>query len=159
MRTACLAVCTVALFAFVLTGLRWLAAESRRDAAEESRLSDGWEEQRQYFLWSHQYREHAIQAVIAGEISLPEGAACFDAIESQRPRSLALSYTNYPGTTKEEQICRQVYHYIDGILWKDPRQVTVMKRLDAELSAFLDRGPPPLPTPPVSAFRPRAASY
>jgi len=156
MRNTCLAVCTIALFAGILTGLRWLATASRIDSTEEARPSEGWEDQRQYFLWSHVHRHEIIERLIAGEISLPEAAARFAAVESQRPLSLPNSYNAYVGSTTEEKICRQVIYYVEGILKTDPRREAVMQRLEAQLAAFLDPGPPRLPTfPPDSGFRHR----
>jgi hypothetical protein len=83
-------------------------------------------------------RQRVTEDVLAGRLTLLEAAACFRAINQQRPNHLALPLaTLYPGATEEERLCWLVIWFIEGPSMNDPDRAALVDCLKAELEEHL----------------------
>ncbi len=136
-----ISVVVIVLAAFVGQRLQF----KRESGNEEEWNSEAIEEERQYYCWAMEHRERVLDALIGDTITLQQAASQFGWVESLRPSDRPPSYLHCPGDTTEEKLCRHVFDYVSRAHVGDSRWETVAKRLERELSARFETGPPRLP--------------
>ncbi len=115
--------------------------------AEEHERVRELEEERVRTLRRVQARRDVVAAVITGRMTLPEAAGAFRELNRGTPSSFWAAFPHtYPGDSDEERHCRQVIGYVRTELEEYPGgENEVLRRLEAELQAHLERGTLHLP--------------
>jgi hypothetical protein len=111
-----------------------------------------WDEEHavrmRYLIWSYPVRERVGRALFRGELSLWEAAACFLAVEAQRPAGVRAGSELHRGGSVEERLCRHVIEYVRVALEDDGAEDDLARGLEAELEERLCRGDLQLPASP-----------
>jgi hypothetical protein len=134
---------------------RWSPDGSAGRAPDHGTLSDErqpreeeYESQLRYLTWSYAGRVRVGRALIRGDLTLWEAAACFRQVEALRPPRLRASSELHRGGSEEERLCRHVIEYVRVALEEEMEDDGLLRRLEAELEERVRRGDLRLPAPP-----------
>jgi hypothetical protein len=131
-------------------GGAWRALYQGTRSDEEYPRDEEHEPKLRYLTWSHAVRARVAQALVRGELTLGEAAACFRQVNALRPPGLRSSAEHFRGGSEEERICRQVIRYVGVALEDETRDGGLVLHLEAELEGRVRRGDLRLPSPPSS---------
>jgi hypothetical protein len=130
----------------------WHASRTSAESPEKYLSPDELDElQLQYLLWCIPEKQRVANALIRGDVTLWEAAACFRHLEAMRPSGNRPSHEYVPGNSTEECLCRQVIGFVCGLRGvdpQDPKQDPFVLWLQCELEEQLSRGAIRLPDPP-----------
>jgi hypothetical protein len=112
-----------------------------------------WDEEHaarmRYLNWSYPVRVRVGRALLRGELSLWEAAACFRDLEAQRPPGLRAGSEVHRGATAEERHCRHVITFARAAFEEGSEVGDPAPRLEAELEERVRRGDLRLPGAPA----------
>ncbi len=118
-----------------------------------SRVSQGypWNEEEaarlRYLNWSYLVRVGLVRALLRGELSLWEAAACFRQVEAQRPPKVRPGSEVHRGGSEDERFCRHVLAYVCVEL-EDSGEEGLALELESELDERVRQGDLRLPAAP-----------
>jgi hypothetical protein len=161
-RLVLVAAAVVATVAVGAAWRRWApdghASRTSAESPEKYLSPDELHElQLQYLRWCIPEKQRVAKALIRGDVTLWEAAACFRHLEALRPSGLCPAHEYFTGTSAEERLCRHVIRFVCGLRGVDPRdakQDPLVLWLECELEEQLSRGAIRLPDPPPGIGKP-----
>jgi hypothetical protein len=117
-------------------------AEPPGPSFEEAKL------QIRYLHWSCLVRDRIARALIRGELTLSEAAACFQSVNARRPPGVSSGSDGHPGSSEEERLCRHVLEWVRVELADQVPNAGLLLRLEAELEEQLRQSDLRLPALP-----------
>jgi hypothetical protein len=150
----------------VLLGIGFVVASVRRshdwhvwppsDVAPESDpdSDEAYNLRLRFLCWSSELRHSIAGAVVSGDLTLWEAAACFRQVDTILPEDIAPGRGPYRDGSEEERHCRHVIRFVRYSLQARMLDEGLAVHLEAELGERVRRGDLRLPDPPAGVVKP-----
>lgn len=135
------------VYLFTLLGIAFFVvlgvAAGSPQAREASRLADELLVQEQVIFARAETKQHIVEDVIAGRLTLPEAADKFGELNSEAPESMTAVRLTIAGKSDKERLCREVIHRVKVELEERTSEAErVVPRLEREMHEHLGEAVP-----------------
>ena len=117
----------------------WNLAELTRAQIDEDRRAETLQHLSEVIAEHVRQREHVVQRLLAGQLSLVEAARRFRSLNAELPGYAHTAIDSFRGQSEGERCCRQVIRWVESSASvPTPSQIEeVLRGLEAELAAHL----------------------